>query len=142
LSTSQILSVPEVLGRRAWAQRDDVQRHLRAVAYKAQGVMGALGKLMPNVGGPSENRRRLFVSVVHSVLLYGALTWAFLVFRDIRNVRVLASTQRRTSIRCASAYRTGSYDAVTVIARTPLSTWWHSNAARRSKPDERGTQGV
>jgi len=44
---------------------------LRAAADKAQRVMGALGRMMPNVGGPSKTE-----GVMHSVLLYGAPTWA------------------------------------------------------------------
>jgi len=109
--------------------------HLRATADKAQRVMGALGRLMPNVGGSSENRRRLFVSVVHSVLLYGPPTWVPSAFCDTRNVRVLALW---ASIRYASAYRTVSYDAVMVITRTPP----HRPADPRTPRDGRGTQGV
>jgi len=45
-----------------------------AAANKAQRIMGALGRLIPNVSGLSDDRRRLFVSVVHSVLIYGAPT--------------------------------------------------------------------
>lgn len=43
--------------------------HLRALAHEAQRVMAALESLMSNVGGPSENQRHLFASVMHSVLI-------------------------------------------------------------------------
>lgn len=42
--------------------------HLRAVAEKIQRVISAVKRLKPNVSGPNENRRHLFVSIVHSVL--------------------------------------------------------------------------
>jgi len=92
--------------------------HLRAAADKARRVMTALSRLMPNVGGPREGRRRLLSSVVHSVLLYGAPTWAPTLPYNPRGVEVLASVQRRAALRSVSAYRTVSYDAVTVVSRT------------------------
>jgi len=49
--------------------------HYRAAAVKARRIMGALRRLMPNVGGPLKLRRRLLLSIVHSVMLYGAPTW-------------------------------------------------------------------
>ena len=35
-----------------------------------------LARLMPNIGGSREAKRRLVASVVHSKLLYAALVWA------------------------------------------------------------------
>lgn len=31
---------------------------------------------MPNIGGPKENKRRLYSAVTHSILLYAAPVWA------------------------------------------------------------------
>lgn len=39
---------------------------------KAERIGSQLARLMPNIGGPKEARRRLLSSVVHSVLLYSA----------------------------------------------------------------------
>ena len=65
--------------------------HLRAAADKTRRVMTALSRLMPNVGGPRAGRRRLLSNVVHSVLLYGAPTWAPTLTFNPRGVEVLAS---------------------------------------------------
>lgn len=100
--------------------------HFRAAADKARRVMTALSRLMPNVGGPREGRRRLLSSVVHSVLLYGAPTWAPTLPYDPRGVEVLASVQRRAAVASVCAYRTVSYDAVTVVSRTvPIDLMAH-----------------
>jgi hypothetical protein len=50
--------------------------HAGKVIASARKAAVALGRLMPNVGGPSQSKRSLLMSVVHSRLLYGAPTWA------------------------------------------------------------------
>jgi len=47
------------------------------VAESAEGRKSAtaLGRLMPNIGGPSQSERILLMSVLHSRLLYGAQVW-------------------------------------------------------------------
>jgi len=47
--------------------------HVQTTADKAHKVLQVLSRLMTNKGGPKEARRRLLSSVVHSVMLYGAL---------------------------------------------------------------------
>lgn len=46
--------------------------HFRYIEEKATRVVRALNRLMPNLKGPDERRRRLFANVVLSVVLYGA----------------------------------------------------------------------
>ena len=46
--------------------------HLQIVTAKAIQCGAALTRLMPNIGGPSEAKRRLVASVVNSKLLYAA----------------------------------------------------------------------
>lgn len=86
---------------------------------KAQQIIDTLAVLMPNVGGPCESKRHLLTSVVHLVMLYGAPTWTPSLRYDRRAFDTLVTIQRRVAIRSIGAYRTVSYDAVTVIARTP-----------------------
>lgn len=47
-------------------------QYVEATAKRAQRTLTALSRLMPNVGEPKESRRKLLVSVIHSVILYGA----------------------------------------------------------------------
>lgn len=49
--------------------------HFSYVAAKASKVARALGRLMPNLRGPSENKRRLYANVVISALMYGSPVW-------------------------------------------------------------------
>ncbi|RXF70349.1 hypothetical protein EKK70_17640, partial [Desulfovibrio sp. DS-1] len=93
--------------------------HLRGAALKAGRVMSSLGRLMPNVGGPREPRRRLLTGVVQSVLLYGAPTWAHTLCWDKPALAAMAAVHRRAAIRRVCAYRTVSHDAAVVVARTP-----------------------
>jgi len=65
----RLIASMKYLGIKFKCKRTMFGAHVQAAADKAQRVMGALGRLMLNVGGQSENRRRLFVIV----LLYGAL---------------------------------------------------------------------
>ena len=92
--------------------------HIRAAAEKAQRVLTSLSRLMPNVGGPGEKRRRLLVGVVHSVLLYGAPTWGPHLNSIPGAVAEMAAVQRRAALRSVCAYRTVSYDAAAVVAST------------------------
>lgn len=45
-------------------------------AEKGERVISGLSRMVPNVGGPKEKKKRLLTAVVHSVLLYGAPSWA------------------------------------------------------------------
>ena len=44
-------------------------------AVKAAKVATALARLMPNIGGPRQPRRKLIASVVTSILTYGITIW-------------------------------------------------------------------
>ncbi|XP_054272570.1 UDP-glycosyltransferase UGT5-like [Macrosteles quadrilineatus] len=70
---------------------------------------------MANVGGPRSSRRRLLMSSVQFVLLYGAEVWADALNKEAYRMR-LARVQRQAALRVASAYRTVSEPAVLVIA--------------------------
>lgn len=88
---------------------------IRVTARKAAAGVTALSRLMANVGGPSSSKRRLLMSAVQSVLLYGSEIWAVALNRDY-NRKQLLRVQRRGALRVASAYRTVSEPAVLVIA--------------------------
>jgi hypothetical protein len=89
--------------------------HLQVVCNKASKVVGSLSGLMRNVGGPRTSKRRLLMSTVNSILLYGAEVWAGAMRTKRYSKRVLA-VQRTAALRVACAYRTVSALAVMVVA--------------------------
>ena len=78
----------------------------------------ALTRLMPNIGGPREAKRRLVVSVVNSRLLYAAPVWTS-ALNNHAIQKKLFSAQRSVVLRIVSAYRTVSTSAVLVLASVP-----------------------
>ncbi|XP_072395087.1 uncharacterized protein [Diabrotica undecimpunctata] len=72
---------------------------------------------MPNIGGPSSQKRRMYLQVVQSTLLYGAPIWA-----DVLNYKkykdMITRAQRKPLLKVTSAYRTTSTMALQVIAGT------------------------
>ena len=88
--------------------------HLRIAATKAIQCGANLARLMPNIGGPREAKRRLVASVVHSKLLYAAPVWANALQIHAIQKR-LFSAQRSAALRIVSAYRTVSTSAVLVL---------------------------
>lgn len=93
--------------------------HIRKAAAKAEGVCSQLARLMPNIGGPKEPRRRLLSSVAHSVLLYGAPSWAHTLKYTPANCRTINRVQRKVLLRYICAYRTVSETAANVLSSTP-----------------------
>ncbi|XP_046671568.1 uncharacterized protein LOC124361551 [Homalodisca vitripennis] len=74
--------------------RDQIFR----TADKAAKVVQSLSRLMANVGGPRSSRRRLLMSAVQSVLLYGAEVWADALNKEVYRMR-LARVQRQAALR-------------------------------------------
>ena len=89
--------------------------HIRQACEKATRVAATLSWLMVNVGGLKPSRRRLLISVVHSILLYGAEVWAENLVVYIHRKKP-GAVQRRCALRVACSYRTVSDEAVLVIA--------------------------
>lgn len=92
--------------------------HVNIVSKKAATVAAALARLMPNIDGPCELKRRLLNSVVHSKILYGAEIWVEATEKVGARQRLVA-VQRCSAIRTISAYRTVSENAALVLASTP-----------------------
>lgn len=93
--------------------------HIKKATEKADRVGASLARLMLNVGGPRGARRQLLASVVHSVLLYGAPSWAHTLDVVPGNVKLLNKSQRKVLLRKTCAYRTVSEAATNVLAGTP-----------------------
>ena len=108
--------------------------HIRLVTAAARRTVSALGRLMPNVQGPSACRRRLLMSVAHSKLLYASPVWALAAAKTAQNRTALSQAQRGAAIRVARCYRTVSDMAALVLARMPPA---HLLADERRRIEER-----
>ncbi|CAH1720554.1 unnamed protein product [Aphis gossypii] len=93
--------------------------HIGSAAAGAKKAAAALGRLMPNVGGPSQAKRSLLMSVVHSRLLYGAAVWSEPALKTQKNKNMLLQAQRCAALKVARCYRTVSDMASLVLARMP-----------------------
>ncbi|KAL4082656.1 hypothetical protein QTP88_029717 [Uroleucon formosanum] len=80
--------------------------HVETVAGKAARSTTALARLMPNIGGPVQWKRRLLTSVVDSQLLYAAPVWVSSIADVSRTRANLIRPQRSAALRCIRAYRT------------------------------------
>lgn len=90
--------------------------HVETVAGKAARSATALARLMPNVGGPVQWKRRLLNSVVESQLLYAAPVWIEAIAGVARTRTNLIRPQRTAALRTIRGYRTVSDEAALVLA--------------------------
>uniref|UniRef100_A0A6V7JMA0 Uncharacterized protein n=1 Tax=Bracon brevicornis TaxID=1563983 RepID=A0A6V7JMA0_9HYME len=74
----------------------------------------SLARLIPNIGGPRQDRRKLLASVVVSVFTYGIAIWGGVSEMETYR-RKVAAGHRISALRVACAFRTISNDAVCVI---------------------------
>jgi len=93
--------------------------HATLVAAGAKTAAATLGRLMPNIGGPTQCKRRLLMSVVHSRLLYCAPVWAESISGVKKSEEAMLSAQRIAALRVARCYRTVSDMASLVLAKMP-----------------------
>ena len=92
--------------------------HLQIATAKAIQCGAALTRLMPNINGPREAKRRLVASVVNSKLLYAAPICTS-ALNNHAILKKLFSAQRGVVMRIVSANRTVSTSAVLVLASVP-----------------------
>jgi len=118
--------------------------HVVSAAAKAQSTSTALSRLMPNIGGPRQEKRALLATVVTSKLLYAAPIWgAAMAFN--RNVVTLDSPQRVIALRTVRAYRSVSTAAVMVIAGmipAHLLSWERCERYKRRHESDPGKVSV
>lgn len=94
-------------------------RHIRNVSASAAASAKAIGRLMPNVSGPSVAKRRLLASVVTSRLLYAAPVWATTAAKFKCNAEALGKAQRLAALRITRCYRTFSTAAALILSEIP-----------------------
>lgn len=93
--------------------------HFKYVEGKAAKVTRALGRLMPNLRGPHERKRRLYAEVLQSVILYAAPVWSDELKASRVAQRFLDRIVKTMALRVVAAYRTVSLDAAGVLGRIP-----------------------
>ncbi|XP_059046004.1 uncharacterized protein LOC131841705, partial [Achroia grisella] len=91
--------------------------HFRNLVPRLMAAAGALSWLLPNVRGPGEGSRRLYLGVVRSMALYGAPIWVGALGRE--NVACLNRPHRAMAIRAIRGYRTISGEAAGLLAGSP-----------------------
>jgi len=91
-------------------------KHIQQASRKATDSATAIGRLMPNIGGPSQSKRALLGTVANSKMLYASPTWAVRGTKTAKNRAELARAQRTVALCITRAYRTVSADASSVLA--------------------------
>uniref|UniRef100_A0A2S2P8X3 Retrovirus-related Pol polyprotein from type-1 retrotransposable element R1 n=1 Tax=Schizaphis graminum TaxID=13262 RepID=A0A2S2P8X3_SCHGA len=94
-------------------------KHSETVAKKAAISATALSRLMPNIGGPGQWKRRLLCSVVESQLLYAVPVWSSAVNATAKARSIMRRPQRVAALRTIRAYRTVSDEAAFLLAHMP-----------------------
>ena len=91
------------------------REHFQRLFPKALGTAVSLGRLTANIGGPGECRRRVYATVVMSVVLYGAPVWTQAIAIDRITRPAAARLQRQLALRIIRG--TVSYEASLLLAR-------------------------
>lgn len=101
--------------------------HVLYTAGKAGAMIDALTRLLPNLRGPSEHRRRFYSSVVHSVMMYAAPVWSGVFMTGRKHWFPLMRLQRLIALTVLVAYRTVSHISSRLLTRIipvdPCYTW-------------------
>jgi len=95
--------------------------HIARVSRKDTQSATAIGRLMPNVGGPAQAKCALLGSVTNSKLLYASATWVTIGIKMAKNRKAMARAQRITALRTIRAYRTVSAKASSVLSSMLLA---------------------
>lgn len=90
--------------------------HFDRVAPRTERAAAALGRLLPNIGGPEVRVRRLYAGVVQSIMLYGAPVWSGDLMASKKSLTLLLRVQRLLAIRIVRGYRTISAEAAMLLA--------------------------
>ena len=97
--------------------RWNFREHFNRLAPRLITAATAMKRLLPNIGGPEENCRRLYSGVVRSMALYGAPVWAEAL--TAKNIALLRRPQRVMAVGVIRGYRTISCEAACVLAGSP-----------------------
>ncbi|XP_018372872.1 PREDICTED: uncharacterized protein LOC108767457 [Trachymyrmex cornetzi] len=79
-------------------------------------MAGTLARITANIGDPGERRRRMYVTIVMSVILYGAPIWTQTVARNRETLGSVRKLQRQLALRVIRGYRTVSHEAAAILS--------------------------
>lgn len=88
--------------------------HIKRAVIKAEERVAMLSRIMPNIGGPSNGKRKVLCEVVHSIVLYAAPVWHVALQKKCY-LNMLERVQRKMLLRVASSFRTVSAPALQVL---------------------------
>lgn len=88
--------------------------HIEYIQDKIEKTTRALWRLLPNLRGPKETKRRLYAVIVS--IIYGAPAWADAVQRRGKTKSILTTIHRNVSQRIIAAYRTVSRNAAMILS--------------------------
>lgn len=94
------------------------KEHFGRLIPRLRVAVSNLGRLLPNLGGPRDGVRRLYMGVATSIALYGAPVWANDLAASQSSVKLLHGEQRKLAIRLARGYRTIPYEAACAVTGT------------------------
>lgn len=75
------------------------------------GISRQLGRLMPNLRGPTEKKKKLYANTINSIMMYGVSIWGDAVTVSKKLQNKLQQVQRVLAIRVIFGYRTVSVDS-------------------------------
>ena len=104
--------------------------HLKMACAKAAKAANQIARLMPNMDGPKEAKRRLLTSVVKSILLFASPVWPKAMLQAKERREALRKVQRTTALRTIRAYKTvGTMEVLVLTGDVP----WDYVAAERKE---------
>ena len=89
--------------------------HVTKIAEKANKLSAALERILPNISGPSQMKRKVYAGVVTSILTYAITVWKG-ALRIQKYKRMLERVQRKISIKILRAYRTIRHSTALAVA--------------------------
>ena len=118
------------------------KEHLAYTSRKCSATMDAPARLMPNLGGPSQEKRQLPLRVIRSIALHAAPIWAQAM--DKKSYRIgVDGAYRRSALRVVSVFCTVSTDAALLIAgMMPLRMLVESRKEKIYEKQEIRTQSL
>lgn len=92
------------------------KNHFLYIENKASRVIRSLWRIMSNIRGPGETKRRLYTHVIHSVLLYAAPVWSEKLAASKTQQIPFKRLQKSIALRVIRSFKTLSYEAATHLA--------------------------